>query len=634
MRTSLKRVLAGVVGLTTAAALPLSLATPAAAAPEPLGSATLSPTSSTNSNNPFSISLPAGAACDGDSANDNYRVGSYLVAKSVNPATLQFGPDGPEPGQLGPPQTTFAAPLFDTNGSPYAVAQTANATPPPGPGPIIGIPQFTFGVFDGSVPSFSLPAGEYNIGIACYIDGPGANPIEQYWNNVITVTSNPADPGTADISWTVGASAATPTGVTATPGDGTCSVAFTPGGSAPADVSYTATATPGGATATGASSPLNLTGLTNGTPYTISLVANNGVGNSAPATASCTPAAGEGPNVTNVAADPGAPGSGIVNVSWTAPAGAPASLTGYAVVWTGPESGSATVAAPTTTFQITGLDPGTYTVTVDAIYSDRGTAGSPVADTAAVSPSTVLLQNVDVTRPAGALVLTQVCGSNGPIVADPASPGFPNGLPARDAVNGSTVEAPTAGGTAPLVPGPAGTPDPNRPEYPYPTDDNGVPNPNYPTYCGIELGTARFVTRGAGAGQFFAADGVLNQVTVVDTRDNDAGWTVTGTMGDFSANSGTDTFSGSQLGWVPQAPQDTAAFTDSLGNTYNQTVAAGAAVAPNSPAATGLSAGKTLASAAAGSGLGTAILDARLKLLIPVTADAGNYDGTLTITAA
>ena len=68
--------------------------------------------------------------------------------------------------------------------------------------------------------------------------------------------------------------------------------------------------------------------------------------------------------------------------------------------------------------------------------------------------------------------------------------------------------------------------------------------------------------RAVGAGQFFAADGRLNQVTVVDTRDADTGWNVVGQVSNFSAGPG-KSFSGSQLGWTPVNTEDTAAFTDS-----------------------------------------------------------------------
>jgi hypothetical protein len=79
-----------------------------------------------------------------------------------------------------------------------------------------------------------------------------------------------------------------PTIGTATAGDGQATITFTPpannGGSA--ITSYTVTSTPGGFTATGASSPLTVTGLTNGTAYTFTVTATNAVGTSVPSAAS------------------------------------------------------------------------------------------------------------------------------------------------------------------------------------------------------------------------------------------------------------------------------------------------------------------------------------------------------------
>ena len=169
--------------------------------------------------------------------------------------------------------------------------------------------------------------------------------------------------------------------------------------------------------------------------------------------------------------------------------------------------------------------------------------------------------------------------------------------------------------------------DPNltNGEYPYPAA------PNYPTHCGVALGNAKLITSGPGAGQFFQASGLLNQVTVVDTRDTDTGWTINGTMGTFSAGTGL-TFTGSQLGWNP-VTSDTDSFTSSDGTVYDQVVTPGPAVLPNTAVASGLSSGRALGSAPAGDGLGIATLDARLKLLIPVWAFSGNYTGTLTISS-
>ncbi len=71
-----------------------------------------------------------------------------------------------------------------------------------------------------------------------------------------------------------------PTSVTATAGNTQASVSFTPpssdGGSG--IIFYTVTSSPGGITASGPASPLTITGLTNGTTYTFTVTATNGVG--------------------------------------------------------------------------------------------------------------------------------------------------------------------------------------------------------------------------------------------------------------------------------------------------------------------------------------------------------------------
>ncbi len=107
----------------------------------------------------------------------------------------------------------------------------------------------------------------------------------------------------------------TPTIGTATGGNQSASVAFTPPSDTgyPGSVTYTATSSPGGITGTGASSPINVTGLTNGTAYTFTVTATNSIGTSSPSAASnsVTPV-----NPTGQAAYT-TPGT----YSWIAPAG-------------------------------------------------------------------------------------------------------------------------------------------------------------------------------------------------------------------------------------------------------------------------------------------------------------------------
>jgi uncharacterized protein (TIGR02145 family) len=177
-----------------------------------------------------------------------------------------------------------------------------------------------------------------------------------------------------------------PTGVSATAGNASASVAFTAPASNGGSVitGYTVTSSPGGITATGATLTINVTGLTNGTAYTFTVVATNTVGNSVASTASTA--------VTPVAPStvPGAPtgvsaiaGNASASVAFTAPASNGGSvITGYTVT---SSPGGITVTGATSPINVTGLTNGTaYTFTVVA----TNTVGNSVASTAstAVTP--------------------------------------------------------------------------------------------------------------------------------------------------------------------------------------------------------------------------------------------------------
>jgi hypothetical protein len=84
---------------------------------------------------------------------------------------------------------------------------------------------------------------------------------------------------------------AAPTIGTATAGSQAADVAFTPAGSGAPAISYVVTSSPGGLTATGGSSPIQIGGLTSGTAYTFTVRGQNpgGLGAASAASNSVTP---------------------------------------------------------------------------------------------------------------------------------------------------------------------------------------------------------------------------------------------------------------------------------------------------------------------------------------------------------
>lgn len=131
----------------------------------------------------------------------------------------------------------------------------------------------------------------------------------------------------------------------------------------------------------------------------------------------------------------------------------------------------------------------------------------------------------------------------------------------------------------------------------------------------VAAGTVNLTVSGS------SATGALPAVTVSDTRNSFPGWSVSGQESDFTG-SGTaagSTISGNQLGWMPT---DTSLGT---GVTLGGTVAPGSPGLGTTPA--------VLASAHAGSGFGTSVLGANLTVAIPALARAGDYAGSLTVTA-
>lgn len=125
----------------------------------------------------FSLHLPSGASCPGDSTDGNYRVESFIVPTSYDPGALKYY--GSEPIGDG------THPLYQISSNPYEGEKTARATNRGGPGPIVNIPPFNFAVF----PPGMLKPGHYYVGLACTL----FNVTKRYWSTTIEITSASAD---------------------------------------------------------------------------------------------------------------------------------------------------------------------------------------------------------------------------------------------------------------------------------------------------------------------------------------------------------------------------------------------------------------------------------------------------------
>jgi hypothetical protein len=182
-----------------------------------------------------------------------------------------------------------------------------------------------------------------------------------------------------------------PTIGTATRGDQQASVAFTPpdalGTGTP---TYTATSSPGGFTAVGLSSPLVVTGLTNGTAYTFTVKAENPFGFSTSGSSNSVTPAG-------VPATPAAPtptaGNASVSLSWTAPSANGSAITDYKIYYATSAGGTYTLfsdtVSTTTSVTVTGLTNGTaYYFKVAAVNAvgDSALSAASTSSTPAAPP--------------------------------------------------------------------------------------------------------------------------------------------------------------------------------------------------------------------------------------------------------
>ncbi|WP_377237571.1 fibronectin type III domain-containing protein [Planobispora takensis] len=165
---------------------------------------------------------------------------------------------------------------------------------------------------------------------------------------------------------------------------------------------YVLTAQPGDITvsAPAEASTAALTGLANGTAYSITVVARNAAGVSKPSTIeNITPAASR-PPAAPTRLQVGVPSTGTAEVSWQAPADRGTSaITGYTVT-ASPGGRSITTTAAATAATFTGLDPAlAYTFTVRAA-SAAGTGAASIASSPVTPKATIKQEPVQLSAAA------------------------------------------------------------------------------------------------------------------------------------------------------------------------------------------------------------------------------------------
>ena len=343
---------------------------------------------------------------------------------------------------------TFTVAATNSVGASSVSAASNSVTPATAPGaPVIGIPaagngqvtvNFTVPASNGGraitgYTATSNPGGITGTGVSSPITVTGLTNGTAYTFTVTATNSIGASSASASSSSVTPAAApGAPTIGTATAGSAQATVSFT----APAlnggriITGYTVTSSPGGLTGTGVSSPITVTGLTNGTAYTFTVTATNSVGTGSVSAVS---------NSVTPAVMPGAPTIGIATagnaqavVTFSAPSfNGGSAITGYTVT---SNPGGLTGTGVATPITVTGLTNGTaYTFTVVATNSVGNSTASSASNS--VTPSSGLT----ITAPAD--VTVNAVGLFTPVTIGTATVAGGGITPTVTLVNGETVAA-------------------------------------------------------------------------------------------------------------------------------------------------------------------------------------------------
>jgi hypothetical protein len=152
------------------------------------------------SNTTFTLTLPPGAACTGDSAH-NYHLYSYAVDASkvpvsAIPTSINFSTGQPVVNGVNQPV------LIDSGGSPYGPINTLPGSTTNPQGDVPTPPQFNWSPYANADfgTGFDLYPGTFNMGIAC-ADVNGAVDGNHFWNTQVTFTALQTNPN--DFTWVI-----------------------------------------------------------------------------------------------------------------------------------------------------------------------------------------------------------------------------------------------------------------------------------------------------------------------------------------------------------------------------------------------------------------------------------------------
>jgi hypothetical protein len=244
--------------------------------------------------------------------------------------------------------------------------------------------------------------------------------------SVASATTNSVTPATIPDAPTIGV---------ATEGNGQATITFTPGNNGGSNILYyTVTSNPGGFIVHGGSSPITVTGLSNGTAYTFTVTATNAYGTSSASVAS---------NAVTPATAPDAPtgvvavrGNGQASVSFTPGNNGGSAITSYTVT----SSGGQTASGGSSPIIVTGLSNGaTYTFTVTATNAYGTSSASVVSDP--ITPATV----------PGAPTIGTATAANGEATITFSPPISNGGLPITSYTVTSSGGQTATGGTSPII---------------------------------------------------------------------------------------------------------------------------------------------------------------------------------------